>query len=120
MTVRLFSKSEFSLEHCARTDTIFACSHIVVRMPTISVDKYELYKELGQQFTTKEFEELSVSMWIMDLMTILTYFRCFDFGIELDEDTENDERPLDKNGKQEPAQLKIGGIWLWLDEYSRD
>jgi phenylalanyl-tRNA synthetase beta chain len=38
---------------------------------------------------TEEFEEL-----------------CFEFGIELDEDTENQERPI-VNGKQEPAQLKI-------------
>ncbi|KAH8590001.1 hypothetical protein B0O99DRAFT_522272 [Bisporella sp. PMI_857] len=59
-------------------------------MPTISVDKAELYKELGQEYTTEEFEEL-----------------CFEFGIELDEDTSNSERPIDANGKQEPAQLKI-------------
>lgn len=31
---------------------------------------------------------------------------CFDFGIELDEDTTNSERPI-VNGKQEPPQLKI-------------
>jgi phenylalanyl-tRNA synthetase beta chain len=31
---------------------------------------------------------------------------CFEFGIELDEDTSNSERPI-VNGKQEPAQLKI-------------
>ena len=31
---------------------------------------------------------------------------CFEFGIELDEDTSNTERPI-VNGKQEPAQLKI-------------
>jgi phenylalanyl-tRNA synthetase beta chain len=31
---------------------------------------------------------------------------CFEFGIELDEDTSNQERPV-VNGKQEPAQLKI-------------
>jgi phenylalanyl-tRNA synthetase beta chain len=41
------------------------------------------------RYTTEEFEEL-----------------CFDFGIELDEDTSNTERPI-VNGKQEPAQLKI-------------
>ncbi|TVY13560.1 Phenylalanine--tRNA ligase beta subunit [Lachnellula arida] len=58
-------------------------------MPTISVDKVELYKALGQEYTTEEFETL-----------------CFDFGIELDEDTSNTERPI-VNGKQEPAQLKI-------------
>ncbi|KAM0190918.1 hypothetical protein ACHAPI_009142 [Fusarium lateritium] len=58
-------------------------------MPTISVDKYRLYEALGQKFTTEEFEDL-----------------CFEFGIELDEDTENDERPI-VNGEQEPPQLKI-------------
>ncbi|KAH9906458.1 beta subunit of phenylalanyl-tRNA synthetase [Xylariomycetidae sp. FL2044] len=58
-------------------------------MPTISVDKYELYKALGQKYTTEEFEEL-----------------CFEFGIELDEDTENEERPI-VDGVQEPPQLKI-------------
>ncbi|KAL5326847.1 hypothetical protein ACEPPN_004536 [Leptodophora sp. 'Broadleaf-Isolate-01'] len=58
-------------------------------MPTISVDKAELYKALGQEYTTAEFEEL-----------------CFEFGIELDEDTSNSERPI-INGKQAPAELKI-------------
>ncbi|CZS93586.1 hypothetical protein WAI453_001125 [Rhynchosporium graminicola] len=58
-------------------------------MPTISVDKAELYKALGQEYTTDEFEEL-----------------CFEFGIELDEDTSNSERPI-VNGKQAPAELKI-------------
>ncbi|KAL6414831.1 phenylalanyl-tRNA synthetase beta chain [Ilyonectria robusta] len=58
-------------------------------MPTISVDKYKLYEALGQKFTTEEFEDL-----------------CFEFGIELDEDTENDTRPI-VNGVQEPPQLKI-------------
>lgn len=41
------------------------------------------------RYTTLEFEDL-----------------CFEFGIELDEDTENDERPV-VNGVQEPPQLKI-------------
>lgn len=41
------------------------------------------------RFTTEEFEDL-----------------CFEFGIELDEDTENDDRPV-VNGVQEPPQLKI-------------
>jgi phenylalanyl-tRNA synthetase beta chain len=41
------------------------------------------------RYTTEQFEEL-----------------CFEFGIELDEDTSNSERPI-VNGKQEPAQLKI-------------
>ncbi|RYP61630.1 hypothetical protein DL769_007628 [Monosporascus sp. CRB-8-3] len=58
-------------------------------MPTISVDKYDLFDALGRKYTTEEFEEL-----------------CFEFGIELDEDTENEERPI-VNGEQEPPQLKI-------------
>ena len=38
-------------------------------MPTISVDKEDLFKALERDYTTQEFDEL-----------------CFDFGIELDED----------------------------------
>ncbi|EEP77183.1 phenylalanyl-tRNA synthetase, beta subunit [Uncinocarpus reesii 1704] len=38
-------------------------------MPTISVDKAALFKALGQEYTTEEFDEL-----------------CFEFGLELDED----------------------------------
>ncbi|KAL2111745.1 hypothetical protein VUR80DRAFT_9387 [Thermomyces stellatus] len=58
-------------------------------MPTITVDKYKLFEALGQKFTTEEFEDL-----------------CFEFGIELDEDTENDDRPI-VDGKQVPPELKI-------------
>ncbi|KAJ5803298.1 Phenylalanine--tRNA ligase beta subunit [Penicillium pulvis] len=58
-------------------------------MPTISVDKAALFKELGREYTTEEFDEL-----------------CFEFGIELDEDTTNSDRPI-VNGVQEPPQLKI-------------
>jgi len=58
-------------------------------MPTIAVNKADLYKELGREFTTEEFDEL-----------------CFDFGIELDEDTTNTNRPV-VDGVQEPPQLKI-------------
>jgi phenylalanyl-tRNA synthetase beta chain len=45
--------------------------------------------DIPYRYTTEEFEEL-----------------CFEFGIELDEDTTNQERPM-VNGKQEPPQLKI-------------
>ncbi|PKI83138.1 phenylalanine--tRNA ligase [Malassezia vespertilionis] len=50
-------------------------------MPTVSVDKALLYEGLGREYTTEEFDEL-----------------CFQFGIELDEDTTEqvkgtDERP---------------------------
>ncbi|KAF5138561.1 Phenylalanine--tRNA ligase beta subunit [Metarhizium anisopliae] len=58
-------------------------------MPTISVDKYKLFEALGKKFTKEEFEDL-----------------CFDYGIELDEDTEDQERPI-VDGQQEPPQLKI-------------
>ncbi|KAL1893220.1 phenylalanine--tRNA ligase subunit beta [Ceratocystis pirilliformis] len=59
-------------------------------MPTITVDKYQLFEALGRKFTKEEFETL-----------------CFDFGIELDEDTEDDvNRPL-VNGKPAPPELKI-------------
>ncbi|KAI1330357.1 phenylalanyl-tRNA synthetase [Xylariaceae sp. FL0255] len=58
-------------------------------MPTITCNKHDLFEALGQKFTTDEFEEL-----------------CFEFGIELDEDTENDERPI-VNGVQAPPELKI-------------
>ncbi|PHH84184.1 hypothetical protein CDD83_2345 [Cordyceps sp. RAO-2017] len=58
-------------------------------MPTISVDKYKLFEALGRKFTRAEFDDL-----------------CFDYGIELDQDTEDEERPI-VNGVQEPAQLKI-------------
>ncbi|KPI36857.1 Phenylalanine--tRNA ligase beta subunit [Cyphellophora attinorum] len=58
-------------------------------MPTITVDKAALFKALGQEYTTKQFDEL-----------------CFDFGIELDEDTTDQQRPI-VDGVQEPPQLKI-------------
>ncbi|RDW93589.1 phenylalanine--tRNA ligase subunit beta [Aspergillus mulundensis] len=58
-------------------------------MPTISVDKAALFQALGREYTTEEFDEL-----------------CFEFGIELDEDTTNSERPI-VDGVQEPPQLKI-------------
>lgn len=56
-------------------------------MPTIAVDKAALFKELGRSYTTEEFDEL-----------------CFEFGIELDEDTSQSTKPEDL---AQPAQLKI-------------
>lgn len=53
-------------------------------MPTIAVDKEDLFASLGKSYTTQEFDEL-----------------CFEFGIELDEDTAADC----KNGER--PQLKI-------------
>ncbi|KAK9236546.1 hypothetical protein V1525DRAFT_406642 [Lipomyces kononenkoae] len=58
-------------------------------MPTVAVDKEDLYEALGRTYTTEEFDEL-----------------CFEFGIELDEDTSQGELPV-VNGVQERAQLKI-------------
>ena len=54
-------------------------------MPTIPVDKQDLFDLLGKNYTTKEFDEL-----------------CFQFGIELDEDTTEDVK-----GTDERPQLKI-------------
>ncbi|OBA17011.1 phenylalanyl-tRNA synthetase [Metschnikowia bicuspidata var. bicuspidata NRRL YB-4993] len=75
-------------------------------MPTIPVDKADLYELLGREYTTKEFDEL-----------------CFDFGIELDEDTtdecQGDERPQLKI--EIPANrydmLCIEGIAQALNEF---
>lgn len=75
-------------------------------MPTIPVDKADLYELLGREYTTQEFDEL-----------------CFDFGIELDEDTTDecigDERPQLKI--EVPANrydmLCIEGIAQALNEF---
>ncbi|KAF2267830.1 phenylalanyl-tRNA synthetase beta chain [Lojkania enalia] len=56
-------------------------------MPTIAVDKAALFEELGADYTTEEFEDL-----------------CFEFGLELDEDTSQSKKPEDL---AEPSQLKI-------------
>lgn len=56
-------------------------------MPTITVDKAALFRELGREYTTEEFDEL-----------------CFEFGIELDEDTSQSTKPEDQ---AQPPQLKI-------------
>lgn len=75
-------------------------------MPTISVDKADLFERLGKTYTTQEFDEL-----------------CFEFGIELDEDTSDDctgdERPQLKI--EVPANrydmLCIEGIAQALNEF---
>ncbi|CAO1615438.1 unnamed protein product [Parajaminaea phylloscopi] len=56
-------------------------------MPTVSVDKENFFASLGKTYTTQEFDEL-----------------CFQFGIELDDDTT--EECL-KAGQGERPQLKI-------------
>ncbi|KAK6204541.1 phenylalanyl-tRNA synthetase beta chain [Scheffersomyces amazonensis] len=75
-------------------------------MPTIPVDKEDLFKLLGREYTTEEFDEL-----------------CFEYGLELDEDTTNecvgDERPQLKI--EIPANrydmLCIEGIAQALNEF---
>ncbi|KAI9634529.1 putative phenylalanyl-tRNA synthetase beta chain [Dioszegia hungarica] len=60
-------------------------------MPTITVDKAELYKRLEREYSTEEFDEL-----------------CFTFGVELDEDTTKDVLAARaKNLPTPPPQLKI-------------
>lgn len=54
-------------------------------MPTVAVDKQDLFDLLGRNYTSQEFDEL-----------------CFQFGIELDEDTTEDVK-----GTDERPQLKI-------------
>lgn len=56
-------------------------------MPTVSVDKENFFKSLGRDYTTRDFDEL-----------------CFQFGIELDDDTTEE---CVKAGQGERPQLKI-------------
>ncbi|KAF3922810.1 hypothetical protein ABW21_db0202231 [Orbilia brochopaga] len=58
-------------------------------MPTIAVNKAELFASLGREYSTHEFDEL-----------------CFEFGIELDEDTTDQDR-REKDGTVRPPELKI-------------
>ncbi|KAF9008947.1 hypothetical protein BDQ17DRAFT_1349257 [Cyathus striatus] len=60
-------------------------------MPTVAVDKEELFKRLEKTYTTEEFDKL-----------------CFEYGLELDEDTtEEVEEANKKEHSAEPPQLKI-------------
>ncbi|KDR83613.1 hypothetical protein GALMADRAFT_54916 [Galerina marginata CBS 339.88] len=60
-------------------------------MPTIAVDKAELWERLGKEYTTEEFDSL-----------------CFDYGLELDEDTTAEvEEAVKKGLPAERPQLKI-------------
>lgn len=56
-------------------------------MPTISVDKDNFFASLGKTYTTQEFDKL-----------------CFQFGIELDEDTTEECLKAGQGGR---PQLKI-------------
>ncbi|EUC62312.1 phenylalanyl-tRNA synthetase, beta subunit [Rhizoctonia solani AG-3 Rhs1AP] len=71
---------------------IFSPSHLHHEYrPTVSVDKADLYERLEREYTTAEFDEL-----------------CFDFGIELDEDTTSEVEEAIKRGlPAERPQLKI-------------
>ncbi|KAH8118365.1 phenylalanyl-tRNA synthetase subunit beta [Phellopilus nigrolimitatus] len=60
-------------------------------MPTIAVDKSDLWDRLGREYTTEEFDQL-----------------CFDYGLELDEDTTTEvEEAIKKGLPAERPQLKI-------------
>ncbi|THH10082.1 hypothetical protein EW145_g1580 [Phellinidium pouzarii] len=60
-------------------------------MPTVAVDKADLWVRLGRKYTSEEFDQL-----------------CFDYGLELDEDTtEEVEEAIKKGLPAERPQLKI-------------
>ncbi|EAU84893.2 phenylalanyl-tRNA synthetase subunit beta [Coprinopsis cinerea okayama7 len=60
-------------------------------MPTVAVDKADLWERLGKEYTTEEFDKL-----------------CFEYGLELDEDTtEEVEEAIKKGLSAERPQLKI-------------
>lgn len=60
-------------------------------MPTFAVDKQDLWDRLGRSYTTEEFDKL-----------------CFDFGMELDEDTTEEVEAKIKQGlPAERPQLKL-------------
>ncbi|ESK96117.1 phenylalanyl-trna beta subunit [Moniliophthora roreri MCA 2997] len=60
-------------------------------MPTIAVDKAELWERLGQEYSTEDFDAL-----------------CFEYGLELDEDTTEEVNEAIKKGlPAERPQVKI-------------
>ncbi|KAF8630338.1 hypothetical protein AX15_002988 [Amanita polypyramis BW_CC] len=60
-------------------------------MPTVAVDKADLWERLGTQYSTEDFDSL-----------------CFDYGLELDGDTtEEVEEAIKKGLRAERPQLKI-------------
>lgn len=60
-------------------------------MPTVAVDKADLWERLGQEYSTEEFDKL-----------------CFEYGLELDEDTTAEVEAAIKAGlPAERPQLKI-------------
>ncbi|KAF8639710.1 hypothetical protein AX17_000972 [Amanita inopinata Kibby_2008] len=64
---------------------------VCAKMPTVAVDKEDLCERLGRQYSTEEFDSL-----------------CFDYGLELDEDTTQEVEEAAKKGlPTERPQLKI-------------
>ncbi|KAF9076757.1 phenylalanyl-tRNA synthetase subunit beta [Rhodocollybia butyracea] len=60
-------------------------------MPTVAVDKAELWERLGQEYSSEDFDAL-----------------CFEYGLELDEDTTAEvEEAIKKGLPAERPQLKI-------------
>ncbi|KAF9451655.1 phenylalanyl-tRNA synthetase [Macrolepiota fuliginosa MF-IS2] len=60
-------------------------------MPTVAVDKADLWEKLGQEYSAEEFDKL-----------------CFEYGLEIDEDTtEEVEEAIKKGLPAERPQLKI-------------
>ncbi|CAK5275501.1 unnamed protein product [Mycena citricolor] len=60
-------------------------------MPTVAVNKAELFERLGQEYSSEEFDHL-----------------CFEYGLELDEDTTAEvEEAIKKGLPTDPPQLKI-------------
>ncbi|KAJ7180234.1 hypothetical protein C8R43DRAFT_972282 [Mycena crocata] len=60
-------------------------------MPTVAVDKADLWERLGQEYSTEDFDHL-----------------CFEYGLELDEDTTAEvEEAIKKGLPAERPQLKI-------------
>lgn len=59
-------------------------------MPVVTLDKADLYDSLGRQYTKDEFDQL-----------------CFEFGIELEEDSDEEPVVLGADGKPERPTIKI-------------
>ena len=59
-------------------------------MPIVTLDKADLYDSLGKQYTKDEFDQL-----------------CFEFGIELEEDSDDEPPILTADGTPERATIKI-------------
>jgi len=63
-------------------------------MPTVNVDKENLFKELGKVYTTEEFRDL-----------------CFEFGIELEDDTSEKEMATKEMGAEKASEFSDRGIY---------